>query len=74
MYKRTSQNGNEKETDFVICIKKKKQSYRLIIESKYRRTPTRVTLEQGKIVLTRDTLKTKHETTYIPVSLFLLIF
>ncbi|MCD6300643.1 MAG: ATP-binding protein [Staphylothermus sp.] len=74
MYKRNPHNGKERETDFILCIKKKGQSYRFIIEAKYRKTPSHVVPERGKIVLTRDVLKEKNNMVYIPVSLFLLIF
>ena len=74
MYRKSSHNDKEKETDFVLCIKKRGQSHRFIIEAKYRKTPTHIIPELGKIVLTKDTLKTKNNIVYIPVSLFLLIF
>lgn len=74
MYRKKPYNDKEQETDFILCIKKRGESYRFIIESKFRRTPTHVIPEEGKIVLTKDTLKSRKNMTYIPVSLFLLIF
>ncbi len=74
MYRTTPRDGSEKETDFVLCIRKRGQDYRFIIESKYRKSPSHVIPEEGKIVLTRDMLKIKNGTVYIPVSVFLLIF
>ena len=74
MYRKNPHNDKEKETDFVLCIKKRGQSYRFIIEAKYRKIPTHIIPEPGKIVLTKDTLKTKNNIVFIPVSLFLLIF
>ncbi len=73
MYRRTLHQGKERETDFVLCIRKRRQNYRFIIEVKYRKTPAHIIPEQGKIILTRDTLKTKNNIVYIPVPLFLLI-
>ncbi len=74
MYRKKPYNDKEKETDFILCIKKRGESHRFIIESKFRRTPTHVIPEEGKIVLTKDALKTRNNMTYIPVPLFLLIF
>ena len=74
MYKKKPYNGKEKETDFTLCVRKRGESYRFIIESKFRRTPAHVIPEEGKIVLTKDALKTRNSTTYIPAPLFLLIF
>jgi predicted AAA+ superfamily ATPase len=74
MYSKKSYNGKEQETDFILYVKKWGRSYRFIIESKFKRTPTHVIPEKGKIILTKDTLKTRNNLTYIPVPLFLLIF
>jgi len=74
MYGRNSSNNKGQETDFILCIKKQEESYRFIIESKFRQEPSHVIPEKGKIVLTKDTLKTRNNVTYIPASLFLLIF
>ncbi|MEB3780846.1 MAG: AAA family ATPase [Desulfurococcales archaeon] len=74
MYRKKSYNDKEQETDFILCIKKRGKSYRFIMESKLRRTPTHVIPEEGKIVLTKDILTTRSNMIYIPVSLFLLIF
>lgn len=74
MYRTTPHGDSEKETDFVLCIRKRGQDYRFIIESKYRESPSHVIPEEGKIVLTKDVLRVKNNIVYIPVSVFLLIF
>jgi hypothetical protein len=74
MYRTTPHGGSEKETDFVLCIRRGNKSYRFLIESKYRKSPSHVIPEKGKIVLTRDVLKVKNDTVYVPVSIFLLVF
>lgn len=60
MYRTTPHDGSERETDFVLCIRKRGQDYRFIIESKYRKSPSHVISEEGKIVLTKDVLKVKN--------------
>ena len=62
------------EVDFILCIVKGDNRYRFVIESKYRRTPSHVSPEEGKIVLTRDTLGERNRVVYIPISLFLMLF
>jgi len=74
MYKMTPYGSSEKETDFVLCIRRGGQNYRFIIESKYRKNPFHVIPEKGKIVLTKEMLTVKNDMVYIPVSVFLLIF
>ncbi len=71
MYRRVNSEG---EIDFILCITKAGTHYRFVIESKYRRTPTHITPMKGKIILTKDILDVRKEMTYIPVSLFLLLF
>ena len=73
MYKKPNDDIKQ-ETDFIICIKKQGESHRFTIESKFRQTPTHVIPEEGKIVLTKDTLRVRNNMTYIPVPIFLLIF
>ena len=74
MYRRAPHGDKEKETDFVLCIRKGNQNYRFIIESKYRESPSHVVPEQGKIVLTKDKLDVKNGMAYVPVPVFLLLF
>ena len=63
-----------READFILCIVKGSTQYRFIIESKYRTHPPSVIYEKGKIVLTKDKLEVRRGITYIPVSLFLMLF
>ena len=72
MYKPSS--TEKRETDFILCITKRNKQHKLIVETKYRKTPTHITPEKGKIILTRDILEEKNNMTYIPVPLFLLLF
>lgn len=73
MYKPANVKGS-RETDFILCITKANKKHKFLIETKYRKTPTHITPEKGKIILTRDLLEEKNNMTYIPVSLFLLLF
>ena len=66
--------GESREVDFVLCIIKGSSQYRFVVESKYRRTPSHVFPEDGKIVLTKDMLKERNRVVYIPVPLFLMLF
>ncbi len=59
------------EADFVLCVVKGNTQHRFIIESKYRRKPSHMAPEKGKMILTQDTLRSRNDTIYIPVSMFL---
>lgn len=66
--------GEERETDFVLCIVKGNTQYRFVIESKYRKTPSHVIPKTGKIVLTKDRLEERNGVVYVPAPLFLMLF
>ena len=72
MYRPTREETQE--ADFILCIMKGDTQYRFVIESKYRRIPSHVVPEEGKIVLTKDTLKARNGVAYIPIPLFLMLF
>ncbi|ABL78361.1 ATP-binding protein [Thermofilum pendens] len=69
---------NEKETDYVLCLSRKGEKHRILIESKYRENARREVPEGKKIILTKNKLEVVEEEEnmhiYVPVTAFLALF
>jgi len=65
-----------REVDFILCVNRDNSLHRFTIELKYRESISREALPRGTIVLTKDVLNVDEErkVTYIPVSVFLMLF